>query len=112
MWGLQPPEGTKVAWGARCIAEDNGRRGFSIVWNRQDAFGDAEERNKLQKRLNAGLLRQASDKWAELTLLCLASTGQSKRHELARESDEEGVIVIVGDACSSFGYVNIVAYPC
>jgi len=48
-WGLQPPEGVSVAWGARAIFE---KGQIDLLWDRTSTMGDEKEVKKLGKWLN------------------------------------------------------------
>ena len=100
-WGLNPPEGTEVAWSARAIYRTDGEY-FGLVWDRQSSRGDEAALKALAGWLNGGALEQ----FEQLT-----------RDELLRQDEdrvvrrEEDGFVLGGDPRGSFGYCYLVAHP-
>lgn len=103
-WGLQPPAGTKAAWGARAcytFSADPERLVIDLLWDRQDAFGSREEREELSHWLNTEGLAKLR---AELVRYRIGGDSD------ARATVRHGAFAI--DACprQSYGYLYIVAY--
>lgn len=102
VWGLQPPPGTSVAWGARAIS-DHGA--LDLLYDRQSAVGSKADKQRLQVALDR-LLPLAREEWRS----------RYQRGEV--RSDEERRVVLVNDGewtveadtRGSCGYVYLVAY--
>lgn len=104
-FGLQPPKGTKVAWGARAIFKPIHQNPMiDILWDRQDAFGPQEEREALvgwvKDRGLPEIERQISDHPKLFTLT----------REKALFKFREGDYVIEANPKASAGYLYIGAW--
>lgn len=104
-WGLQPPEGVKVAWGTRTIYRydsDPKRIGIDILWDRQDRRGLKEELEPLLA-------------WVDSTGMT-ALRQELARSEVVGDSPLRAVVrsdkgfVIEASPNASYGYLYIVAY--
>jgi hypothetical protein len=51
-FGLKPPAGAKVAWGARAVYRSRPRAEFDLLWDRQSVAGPERERMPLYEWLN------------------------------------------------------------
>jgi cytoskeleton bundling-enhancing protein CbeA-like protein len=101
-WGLQPPPGTTVAWGARAIS-DHGA--LDLLYDRQSAVGTKPERKRLQAAMNA-LLPLAREAWR-----AKYRAGEVRPDEALRVTIAEGDgWVVEADTRGSCGYVYLVAY--
>lgn len=90
-WGIQPPEGTDTAWGARAIF----RGGVvDLVWDRQ-AGGDADLREWLNARGIPQMRRMVAD------------VGGSEDREVRWT---EGAYTIVANPRGSYGYLYLGAW--
>lgn len=100
-FGLQPPKGTEVAWGARAIYDARDKF-LDLVHDRQDAIGGNEERAALSKWLNnEGLPRLR-------TLLLHAELGGGEDITL---EVHEGGYELHANPRASYGYLYLGAWP-
>ncbi len=103
-FGIQPPKGTKVAWGARAIFKPISRNpAIDILWDRQDAFGDKEEREELVE-----WVKNTGFPWLEKEVEDKASYTLSRSYRTFHY--EEGDYVIEADPKASGGYLYIGAW--
>lgn len=102
-FGRKAPLEAPCAWGARAIFQGDGRGGLQVdlVWDRQQAIGSEEGRERLKAALDNYLLPEL-------------------RHRAGRELDTRSLDVLrieahgwVLEACpnASYGYLYICAYP-
>jgi len=103
-FGLHAPTEAPAAWGARAIED---REGFSLLHDRQSLAGDKGILKTLTTKLNAGIIRDAINKWKGIQdeTCWTRYTGQGEH--VLYEDDE---IVMKGNTNGSCGYVYIVAY--
>lgn len=102
-WGLQPPSGTTVAWGARAISEPDGE--LDLLWDRQSAVGSKADKQRLQGALDR-LLPCARTEWRRLWARGKVRSDEPRRVVLVND----GEWTIEADTCASFGYVYLVAF--
>jgi len=103
-FGMQPPKGTKVAWGARAIFKPISKNPMiDILWDRQDAFGDKEEREDLVE-----WVRKSGLPWLNQEMEDKASYSISRSHEVFRH--EDGDYVLEASPKGSAGYLYIGAW--
>jgi hypothetical protein len=95
-WGLQPPEGTRTAWGARAIFE-NGN--IDIVWDRTSTFGIEKNIRKLTAWLDKGGLRGIRKEVKRLLPSDSTSVSFTSRG-----------YIILANPRKSFGYLYLVSY--
>ena len=103
-FGIQPPQGTRVAWGARAIFKPISRKPMiDILWDRQDAFGGKEDREALVewiKERGLPLIEAAIDEKSSYSL--------STSHEKFRLADSG--YIIEASPQGSGGYLYIGAW--
>lgn len=103
-FGRQPPKGTKVAWGARAIFKPISRNPMiDILWDRQSAFGEKEDREALVE-----WVRTVGLTWLEETIGEKASFALTRSHEVFHY--EDGGYVIEASPQGSGGYLYIGAW--
>lgn len=103
-FGMQPPQGTKVAWGARAIFKPISKNPMiDILWDRQDAFGGKEDREQLVEWVKSQGLP-----WIEATIDEKASYSLTRSHEVFRFKD--GQYIIEASPKGSGGYLYIGAW--
>ena len=96
-WGLAPPEGTLLVWGARAIFKRSGPV-IDLLPDRQSWHG--EDRKPLVRWLNDTGIPALRDLCKDLT----TCSGETVSHS-------EGGWTIEASPRESFGYLYLVAYP-
>jgi hypothetical protein len=102
-WGLQPPPGASVAWGARAIFKDGG---VDLLHDRQGMVGDKGAKESLAEALNGGPLGAAREQ-----AYTLWSQGKIRGDVAGMVTlVDDGQVVIEADTRGSYGYLYMVAY--
>jgi hypothetical protein len=105
-FGLVPPEGVTVAWGARAI--DDGRS-FGILHDRQSFKGSKEDKTEMDElaaQLNGGILKACQAEFARLKSDWEIKGSESKRVTLY----DKGGVKVEGNTNASHGYFYVCAY--
>jgi hypothetical protein len=109
-WGLPAPLSAPAAWGARAIGSG---QGFDLLWDRQCAWGEKEDRDRIGRLLNGHVLKAAMQEWRDLR--DLGEVASDVHKEVVLYEDDE--IVMKGNSNASGspkygdpGYVYLVAY--
>lgn len=97
------PEGVKAAWGARWIIRNGA---VDMVYDRQGAVGDQEERAALVAKLNGGILERAFRRADNM--LTSGELRPTERQEVVL-AHEDGVKVLANPN-GSHGYLYVCAF--
>ena len=98
-WGILPPDGVQVSWGARVIYTPP--TGIDIVHDRQGVQGDGKELKSLVTWVNSKGLKGLKK------LLKTDYLGSDERREVAFR---EGGYVLKADPKASYGYLYLGAW--
>lgn len=98
------PDTVRTAWGARWIINQEGY--VDAVWDRTDATGDDEQRQRLLEHLRSDVQAIPQRKLADMLRSGEVSTRDD--HEVVLYEDE--VVTVVGNPQASAGYFYVAAY--
>lgn len=102
-YGLQPPKGVDVAWGARAIFSMHIEEMIDIVWDRQDAFGPQKEVEELVRWVRTKGLPALEEKIWEEGEGVVSRTNQ-------KFTVKDGIYTIQANPKRSGGYLYIAAW--